>query len=131
LLMRRASPELESKRGEVMLRNIWRMLLVVLRLTHVSRAERKVCRNLGVSVSDYRRERWRRHFKVEKPAGHLAQAIEANDLEAAYEKFVDELDRQADVYQFPSEVQKEQNRQRAGKTWLRRERREGMQIARR
>jgi hypothetical protein len=114
-----------------MLKNIWRMLLVVIRLVHVSRAERKVARNLGVSMRDYRRERWRRHFKVEKPAGHLAQAIEEDDLEAAYEKFVDNLDRQADVYQFPGEVQKEQNRQRAGKTWLRRARRDGIKIARR
>jgi hypothetical protein len=108
-----------------MLKNIWRMLLVVLRLTHVSRAERKVCRNLGVSVSDYRRERWRRHFKVEKPAGHLAQAIEEDDLEAAYEKFVDELDQKAVVHQLPTQEE------RKGRAWLRRARREGIQIGRR
>ncbi len=95
-----------------MLRNIWRMLLVVLRLVRVSRKERTIARNLGVSVRDYRKAKWRHHWadRHQVPAGHFKSAISEDDLEAAYEQFVDELDGKADVYQFP----KEQNRQRAG-----------------
>jgi hypothetical protein len=92
-----------------MLRNIWRMILVAVRLGRVSRKEREICRNLGVSVKEYRKARWRHHWvdRHQVPAGysagHLNGALSEDDLEEAYEKFVDALDRQGDAYQFPSE----------------------------
>ncbi len=110
-----------------MLRNIYRMLLVVLGLVHVSRAERKIARELGVSIRDYRKLRWRRHWERDQMKVHHDTGMEEEDLEEAYEKFVDGLDQQAAVYRFPSEAQVE----RKGRAWLRRARREGIQIARR